>query len=282
LLWSADVASFLDIKIDSIIPVSGGDIAKAFLIKSPGKNLFAKSMSGDGGASILRAEQEGLNAIFNCDYVSTPQVLGLIDYNDDHLLIMEYIEHGRFRDDKALGKMLASLHMNSSEGHGWDGPNFIGSLDQSNEASTSWPEFWRDQRLRPQIDLARQNDLLPTSISHGLDKLLSVVHDIAPDANPSLLHGDLWNGNVVFNVDGEPFFIDPSVYFGHREVDLAMMMLFGGFEWSTFDVYNAEFPLLSDWQDRMAFYQIYYVLVHVNLFGAGYLSSLEEKVGNYV
>ncbi|MFG1691447.1 fructosamine kinase family protein, partial [Gemmatimonadota bacterium] len=160
--------------------------------------------------------------------------------------------------------------------------NYIGALPQSNGPGTEWADFWRDERILPQVERARDAGHFPGRESEELDTLLEALPGIlegAGDDGPSLLHGDLWSGNVYPGPAGEPVLIDPSVYRGHREVDLAMSELFGGFPPSFYDAYHEAWPISPRYDAvRRDAYQLYYLLVHVNLFGFGYVGSSMSAV----
>jgi fructosamine-3-kinase len=164
-----------------------------------------------------------------------------------------------------------------ADAFGWAADNFIGSLPQANSACVRWPQFWAEQRLFPQWERARRSGHFDAADGRAFRRLLARLDDLlAPgDADgPSLLHGDLWGGNVHVISGGEAALIDPSTYHGHREVDLAMAELFGGFGASFLPAYREAWPLAPGYDEaRRALYQLYYVLVHVNLFGAGYVAG---------
>jgi fructosamine-3-kinase len=172
-----------------------------------------------------------------------------------------------------LGRALARMHRCSDAHYGWPSPNFIGPLPQANVLMRDWPAYWRTQRLEPQLQRARDRFDGATVRAFGrlLTELEARLADAAADG-PSLLHGDLWSGNVHFTAEGGAL-IDPSCCYGHREVDLAMAALFGGFPPAFFDAYEAEWPRVSGASGRRGIYQLYYLLVHVNLFGGGYVAQ---------
>ena len=180
--------------------------------------------------------------------------------------------------DEALGRGLAALHSAPrDEGFGWANDNWIGSLPQANSTSTSWTDFWRDRRLVPQLEAARAGDHLAGPSGQILDRLLELLPQALADlegSSPALIHGDLWSGNAYPDESGAPVIIDPAVYAGHGEVDLAMTELFGGFGRRFYAAYD-EVLAITDAYDayRRDLYQLYYLLVHVNLFGAGYVSE---------
>ncbi len=171
-----------------------------------------------------------------------------------------------------LGRGLAALHRaGRADGWGWMEDNFIGPLPQANAPAASWAEFWRTRRLEPQLELARRGGRMPGKAAEW-DRLMDRLPELLAPAEadgPSLLHGDLWGGNVLA-APGGPAIIDPAVYRGHREADLAMTELFGGFGDGFRAAYREAWPLQPGYPARRAVYQLWYLLIHVNLFGGGY------------
>ncbi len=158
----------------------------------------------------------------------------------------------------------------------WSFNNFIGSLQQNNEFHENWIEFFVEKRLRPQFGLAYYNKLIDVSYLRHLDKLPQALERIFPKEKPSLLHGDLWSGNAMRDKSGNPCLVDPAVYYGHREMELAFTKLFGGFDSSFYHAYEEAFPLEIGFKDRKDIYNLYPLMVHVNLFGTSYLSGIDK------
>jgi fructosamine-3-kinase len=164
---------------------------------------------------------------------------------------------------------------------GWSSPNYIGSLPQSNKVTNSWASFYQEERLQPQLQLALDKKWLAQEDVPSTSLMMEKLQQLLPAAKPSLLHGDLWGGNYLISASGIPYLIDPAVYYGHQEVDLAMTRLFGGFDTSFYDAYNELLPPNDGWQDRTGLYQLYYLLVHLNLFGSSYLNSVLKWLRYY-
>lgn len=263
-------------KVIDLQSVGGGDIANAYSAETPDGLFFVKTLDGQNGIDNLTAEYKGLQWLSSVEGVSIPGIIQLVLFEKGAFLAMDMIKPGHRKNEKGLGVMLAKLHSSLCEQHGWSSDNYIGRLAQSNSKYDRWPEFWRHERLAPQRQLALKLGYLSGSLKERLESLESRLSEILPDDPPSRLHGDLWNGNVIYGVDGHPYLIDPAVYAGHREVDLAMMQLFGGFGQKVFDVYQSELPLRPGWQKRTPIYQLYYALVHVNMFGRSYLTMVER------
>ena len=259
-----------------ITPVSGGCISDAFRVETADGPVFLKHHP-QAPAGMFAAEADGLRALYAAagGALRIPVVLAMDDAGDGaRWIALEWLEPGPRGPSfgERLGRGLAALHRDGSGGWGWARANFIGALPQSNDAAPTWAEFWRDQRLAPQLELARsarRDAGSPRDWDLLLDRLPELLA-AAEEDGPSLLHGDLWSGNVL-SASGEPALIDPAVYRGHREADLAMAELFGGFDARFHAAYHEAWPLLPGYAEtRRAIYQLYYLLVHVNLFGGRY------------
>lgn len=270
--------------------VGGGCVSPAARVDTAsGQSFFLKWGAPGLPGEMLTAEAAGLRALAAARAVRVPAVLACGGEGSGAWLVLEWLEPGRPDAGSwaALGRGLAALHDDRGDRIGGDADNFIGPLPQSNTGAASWPEFWRDQRLRPHLTAAVRAGLLDHRDERRFEALFGQLdHLLAPAAEegPSLLHGDLWSGNVHILGDGAPALIDPSVYHGHREVDLAMADLFGGFGREFRAAYEEAWPLLPGYEPvRRSVYQLYYLLVHVILFGAGYVSgtrrALEGAVG---
>lgn len=257
-------------------PLSGGDICQAYMVWFEGReNLFVKTRSG-GPETLFAAEARGLDWLREAQALRVPAVVAATP----DFLALEFLESGTRQADfeDCLGRGLAALHRFSPSLWGLDHDNFIGSLPQSNKPCASWPEFYIERRLRPLVRRAIDGDLAPRSWSNHFERLFQSLPQRIPDEPPSRLHGDLWAGNLHTGPQGEPCLIDPSVYAGHREVDLAMMRLFGGFGSRVFESYQEAYPLSEGHELRVPLYQLYPLLVHVNLFGGGYACSVDRAL----
>ena len=264
--------------------VGGGCISNACRLQlSSGGRIFLKwAGERERISGMFREEARSLHALGATSAIRVPKVLHVRDDAPQFsCIILEWLEPGGASKSswRALGKQLATLHRKQNESYGWPADNFIGSLPQANRFHARWSDFWRAQRLQPQIEMAAahfSNDDMK-SIQRLLDDVDSIVGD-GGDEGASLLHGDLWSGNVHMLADSTPALIDPSTYYGHREVDLAMSRLFGGFDGEFYRAYEAEWPLTANAERRLHVYQLYYLLVHVNLFGGSYVNSVRSAV----
>jgi len=274
----------LCIKIQTMQSVSGGDISEAYHLQSETERFFCKVNHGSNAHDMFKAEKAGLVAIANTKTIAVPRVFLCEALDTGAFLVMEYIEPKRPMepDFEQLGHQLAGLHLNgTSDAFGFSIPNFIGSLPQSNSAHSNWPAFYVQERLVPQLKLAKESGKLDDSEIPVEDKLLKTCQNLFPNTKPSLVHGDLWSGNYLISTNGTPYLIDPAVYFGHHEVDLAMTRLFGGFGSSFYNAYQEHFAPIGNEKERIDIYQLYYFLVHLNLFGSSYKASVTEILQRY-
>ena len=268
--------------------LGGGSIHHAARLETRAGPVFIKwspGLAGVGFGSEARSLEALRCACEDSEALVVPGVLGYRDSSGELAsvgwLALEYLAPGGDLGDRGfgtrLGRGLAALHAPLPGLFGWEEDNFIGPLPQANPTGASWPSFWRDARLAPQLETARSTDLLSQAddavMDRVLDRTVEMLESVADEA-PVLLHGDLWSGNVLRTDANRAALIDPSCYRGHREVDLAMAELFGGFPDSLHQAYHEFRPLTEGYPEvRRPLYQLYYLLVHLNLFGAGYLSG---------
>ncbi len=278
------IEKLLSVQISGTRSISGGDISEAYLVQTQKGHFFCKVNNGPHAFSMFLAEKKGLEAISQTATVASPKVLGCEKLDSCSLLVLEYIESKSPSptDMERFGHQLADLHSKSSpDGFGWESDNFIGSLHQSNKRHLDWSAFYVSERLVPQLMLARARNLLSPSELPSEESLLKRCQDTFPKVRPALLHGDLWGGNYLIAQNGTPVLIDPATYYGHREVDIAMTRLFGGFEPTFYSAYAEHFPEVGGEKERSDLYQLYYLLVHLNLFGLSYKSSVMPILKRY-
>jgi fructosamine-3-kinase len=233
---------------------------------------------------MFQAEARGLAWLESANALAIPDVLAVGGDDGPAFLALELVEPGprRPRFDEELGRGLAALHGAAPRTFGLDHDNFIGSLPQSNRPSARWADFYRSERLGAQLALAVARGRASSGMQRGFERLFARLDALlGPEEPPARLHGDLWGGNLHVTAAGAPCLIDPAAYGGHREIDLAMMRLFGGFSERVFAAYAEAHPLSPGHAERVALYQLYPLMVHVNLFGGGYARSVERTLEHY-
>jgi len=224
---------------------------------------------------MMEAEADGLRILRDAGVIPVPEVYANGESGNLCWLALEWIEEsrpsGQFWEN--FGRNLAKLHKSSDNGgvFGLEKNNWIGSLPQSNQSHKTWGGFFFEQRLLPQYRMARKQGQLGDDFGKALEQLRGRLELLFPEEPPALIHGDLWSGN--FLRAREAVLIDPAVYFGHREMDLGMSRLFGGFQGAFYRSYAEEYPLERGWEERLDLCNLYPLLVHVNLFGGGYASQ---------
>ena len=270
-------------EIISAKPVSGGSISSACLVDTEKGQYFLKVNSSASALEMFQAEQAGLQAIAQTDTIAVPHVHLVDSLEGQSFLLMDYVESKRpdGSDYQRLGSQLARLHQCSHADFGFPADNFIGSLPQHNNPHTNWPEFYWFERILPQLQMALKARLITSQMIPGENKAINLFREISGDVKPSLLHGDLWGGNYLIATDGTPYLIDPAVYYGHSMIDIAMSRLFGGFGSGFYETYHEIIPQSPQYDIQIELYQLYYLLVHLNLFGSGYFSSVASILKRY-
>ena len=262
--------------------VSGGDLNDAWRVElDDGSAAFIKTSAG-AQAGGYAAEAQGLRWLAEPGALDVPAVLAAVDppeanHEGPRLLALEWIDEGSLDDagEEALGRGLAKVHDAGAPAFGADAPLRLGPLEVPNEPTGSWPEFYAECRLRPLATQADAKRALPSGCVQAIEQVCERLPDLAgPEEPPARLHGDLWSGNVLAAADGRPYLIDPAAYGGHREVDLAMLRLFGGPSDRCFAAYAEVSPLADGHEERVELWQLFPLLVHAVLFGGTYGSSV--------
>jgi fructosamine-3-kinase len=277
------LAEDLGAKVVDARPIGGGDINLAFAVKlADGRRLFVKTNAREP-EGMFTTEARGLAWLADAKALRVPDVVAV----GSGFLALELIEGGRpARDfDERLGRGLAALHRAGAPRFGLDHDNFVGRLPQRNTAVEGgrWADFYRERRLEAQLRLAADAGLASSRMRAGFARLFAGFDAlVGPPEPPARLHGDLWGGNHLVDEAGAPVLCDPAVYGGHREIDLAMMRLFGGFAPRVFAAYDEAHPLAEGHAARVALYQLYPLMVHVNLFGGSYVGQVEASLDRLV
>jgi fructosamine-3-kinase len=264
--------------LDNMRSTGGGCINDTAIISDGDRSFFIK-LNGRDQLSMFEAELEGLNALIetNAIRVPTPICTGISEAQS--FIVMEALPLGGQVAPERLGQQLAQMHQHTARQFGWHRDNTIGSTPQRNTWHTDWVDFFRDHRLIFQLKLARDAGIGAGVFQRGMrlaeeiDNFFRTYHPVA-----SVLHGDLWSGNVGADRSGNPVIFDPAVYYGDREADLAMTELFGGFGTRFFDAYSDVFPIDHGYPTRRTLYNLYHILNHFNLFGGGYGHQADSMI----
>src|SRR5690606_3171217 len=265
--------------INNIKFLSGGWISHAAFLETREGSYFIKWGSH---LDLFGTEKAGLDLLRGKSQLKIPYVFGAGSIHGKNFILMEYIASGPSASSYwiNLGQGLAELHKHTAEKHGLSFDNYIGRLPQKNKLLTSsWFDFFIEHRLEFQLKLAMEKQLVSDDFVRRYRAIYQRIPDLIPDEQPSLLHGDLWSGNIIPAAGGEACVIDPAVYFGSREIELAFTKLFGGFDRQFYLAYEEAFPLAPGFEDRVDIYNIYPLMVHANMFGSSYLSAVERTIG---
>lgn len=265
--------------IKNISPLAGGDINAVFLLDTSEGKKVIKVNEANRYPGMFKAEKEGLEALKNSETVDVPAVLGLGTAGNITYILLEYKAKSPQKPHfwEQFAKDLAALHQKTAAQFGFQTSNYIGSLPQHNGKHSSASDFYIEERLEPQLKMALENGFS----FEKLERSLKHISEAIPQEAPALLHGDLWNGNYITNERGLPCFIDPAVSYGPREMDLAMMKLFGGFPEEVYLKYDEIFPLQDGFSERLPLWQLYYLLVHLNIFGSSYLPQVRTILKSF-
>jgi protein-ribulosamine 3-kinase len=266
-------------EISNVRLVSAGNINQAIYIETDFRPFLLK-LNFDPNEAIFQKEAEGLELLRKNCFLKIPEVIAYGQQEGQNYLLMEYIDSGSHKPDywHQLAEGLAELHMSTKSLFGLDEDNYIASLPQKNESMENWSGFFIYNRLDPLIGRAYYENLVSKDFLVRFQRIYTKLEGFFPKEKPSLLHGDLWSGNILRTEEGKPALIDPAVYYGNREVDLAFSKLFGGFDAQFYEAYDAVYPLEPDFEERVGVYNLYPLLVHLILFGKAYLPAIEKGI----
>lgn len=274
----------LETRIDSAETIGGGSINHVYCLNTTIAKYFLKQNSKHAFPGMFKAEAEGLDIIRSTNSIRVPEVILQDDFEGDSFLVLEWIETKRPDPESSalLGEKLAQLHRDTSANFGAVADNYMGSLKQSNHSHQTWAIFFIEERLKQMVEIAINKNLINNRDIKKFDKLYERLPGLFEEEKSSLLHGDLWSGNYLVSVEDEPYLIDPAVSYGHREFDIAMTTLFGGFSNEFYEAYNYHFPLARGWQQRLDLWNLYPLLVHLNLFGLEYLGQVRNCLTQFI
>ncbi len=263
--------------------VHGGDINRSYCLFTADKKYFLKVNDASSFPNMLQKEAEGLHALKSTHTVTIPTVINQGTTGNTQYLLLEWIEKQTVSKDRAedLGKNLARMHKLKQFYYGWENDNYIGSLPQSNNKSDTWDEFYTECRIMPLVQQLFDKGIFTITEIKAAGKLCNKLDQVFPAEHPSLLHGDLWNGNYLISTDGKACLFDPAVYYGHREMDIGMSKLFGGFDKFFYEAYEEIYPLEPGWEKRLPVTQAWPLLVHSVLFGGQYINRAREILHHF-
>ena len=261
-----------------VSPISGGSINHAARVDTTNGTFFLKANDAFLFPLMFEKEAHGLAVLKDTKLILIPEVIFTGEEDGLSFLFLKFIDSKlrskNFWED--FGIALAKIHRITNDRYGFSEDNYIGSLLQCNKEYNRWSDFFIEERLEKQLRLAISTGRMNHSDSDMFNKIYQCLESLIPMSPPSLLHGDLWSGNFMTGNNGEPCLIDPAVYYGHREMDLAMTKLFGGFDEQFYESYNSVFPLSPGFNERVEIHNLYPLMVHVNLFGGQYVSQVRD------
>ncbi|MFN2429287.1 MAG: fructosamine kinase family protein [Cryomorphaceae bacterium] len=284
--WEKSLSKFCgrDVELQRVEIVGGGSINDARRLYTSEGIFFAKINTASEFPGMLEAEADGLSFLAKHSSFKIPGVAGTGVTNDQQWILMEHISSSSRKKGywETFGCQMAEMHRSTNEEFGYDKTNYLGSLVQKNNYKKTWAEFFVEVRLAPLLEMARQKGEASQEMVRLFEKLFSRAEKYFPEEPPAAVHGDLWTGNFMTDEDGNATIFDPASYFGHREMDLGMSQLFGGFDPIFYSAYNEAYPLEKDWQERLDIANLYPLLAHLTLFGGSYafkiISILRKKV----
>jgi len=284
--WITAINAKLDsqLKLERVNLIGGGSINDARRLETSEGIFFVKLNEAEPFPGMLKAEAQGLEFLGEHSTFDIPKPIATGETEGTQWIIMEHIAQGNKTDDywETFGHKLADMHRKTSAQFGLDYNNYLGSLPQINTVSDSWSDFFVHQRLEPQIKMAREKGIASSEMVRYFDKLFTRADRYFPKEAPSAIHGDLWTGNFMTTEKGEATIFDPSVHYGHREMDIGMSKLFGGFDKRFYEAYNSVYPMQSGWETRIHVANLYPLMAHVNIFGGSYTSQVMSILRRYV
>lgn len=278
-------AIFKDCKLEvsNFTPVHGGDINQCYCLESGQGKYFLKVNDATKHPNMLEKEARGLTALRENSMFGVPKVIRHGIKDNEQYLLLEWTEKGKpgpnFWND--FGNQLAMMHLQKQDYFGWLEDNYIGSLVQVNEQCASWATLYANYRILPLVKSLYDQRMLDNKTLRNTEAFCKNLDEFFPFEHPSLLHGDLWSGNYLVSESGMPAIFDPAVYCGHREMDIGITLLFGGFDRAFYDAYNETYPLQQNWKQRIKLTQLYPVLVHAVLFKGHYINEAKEIINAY-
>lgn len=266
------------VALHSSTPVAGSAISQAFLLQTGKGPFFMKLNSALFGHDFFEKEARGLDMLANAGAMKVARPLFDGMFHQQIYVVMEFLEQGSPTPDfwEDFGRSMAALHGNTAEQHGLEYNNYIGKIPQCNQQHRSWHDFYAQERILKLTGRALKHKLLDTAHMTAAENICKRLGSLIPEEKPALLHGDLWNGNFMVYKTGKVAVFDPAAYYGHREMDIAMSRLFGGFDKRFYQAYEEAWPLQPGYTERESLLQLYPLLVHLLLFGGHYRDEVVE------
>ena len=264
-------------------PVTGGDINAAYRIDSDRGTYFLKINERIPYEGLFEREASGLQELSANSRFVIPAPLKWGTVQHEQYLLLEWVQQQPPQNDSwvLFGKMLAEMHRSVQPYFGYKEDNYLGTWQQSNNPAPTWQQFYADFRILPLVRKLYDDQKLNATDSVRAENFCKTLADLFPQETPSLLHGDLWSGNRSFTAAGEPCIFDPAVYYGHREMDIGMTLLFGGFDQQFYQSYQQQYPLQPGWKQRVHFTQLYPLLLHAHLFGGQYIHRCQAILSSF-
>lgn len=263
-----------------IKPLFGGDSNKVYHFSLKNQEFVIKLNIKNNYSKIFEKEKQGLELLSNSKF-RIPNVISCGSFESYDYLILEYIKAGKEINWEIFGKNLANLHQITNQEFGLDYNNYIGSIQQINNYENNWEEFYANHRILKLTTLARDKQLLNRNECKMIEQLCNKLKNFVPKNKPCLVHGDLWSGNLICDMKNNPVLIDPAVYYGHPEMDWAMLSLFGSYPSIAFESYNEDNTIEKGFEQRKEIHQLYPLLVHLIIFGKGYYNSIIKIVNKF-
>lgn len=269
--------------LQTVKPIQGGSINEAYYIRTKDAQYFMKHQP-NSPKGFFQSEATGLRLIKESNTALVPNFLSYSDQTDQSFLLLEWIEgEATERTEVQLAQNLAKLHQVTGPNHGFARDTYIGILEQPNELKANWLEYYRQYRLQSQIKYGADNNIIKDERLKKLNQLLDQLDKWIPTyIEPSYLHGDLYAGNWIVGPAGQPYLVDPSFLYGDRHFEIAFTHLFPGFSEQFYDAYEEAYPLRPDFSDVKPLYQLYYLIIHFNMFGEPYGKEIDKILNKYV
>ena len=277
-MLTKNLISQLNLNIKKISPVHGGDINEAYHIEVQEGDFFIKLNSTSNYPALFEKEANGLKALSATNTLKTPEVIATGNFENTQYLLLEWIapDSPNVKAWKTFGQQLATMHQIPQNHFGFAEDNYLGTYLQENTSYNTWAEFYGNCRVLPMIRLLYSQGKIGEDVVNAANNFSKELNSIFPTEPPSLLHGDLWSGNFIISQYNNTALIDPAVYCGHREMDLGMSRLFGGFAPQFYEAYNEVYPLEKNWEQRLPYTQLYPLLFHAYAFGGHYIQSIKN------